>query len=139
MLYTFTAGLRETNAVFLVMFAISLLVFNIGIFNPCGTLLSNLCTTSIGIMLLGRGNLQFISYILFVFTFHGVLIETTVMECGLNFILPLFLIIGSIVSVGMLCTNIYPKCLFTYFYLQKTLTFRNRCLTSSLSKCCTTF
>ena len=45
----------------------------------------------------------------------GVLTETTVIECGFNFILPLVLIIGSIVGVEMLCTTICPftdrKCL----------------------------
>ena len=56
---TFSAGLRETNAVFLVMFAILLLVFHIGIFNSCGTLLSNLCTISIGITPLGRKTCSF--------------------------------------------------------------------------------
>ena len=40
--------------------------------------------------------------------FGGVLIETTVTECVLNFILPLFLTIGSIAGVGMLCTTICP-------------------------------
>ena len=47
--------------------------------------------------------------------FGGVLIDTTVTECGLYLILPLFLIIASIVGVGILCTNICPltdkKCL----------------------------
>ena len=97
------------------MLAILLLVFNINIINSCGTLLSNLCTTSIGIMPLGRRHLQFISYTLLVFTFGGILTKTTVMECGFNFILPLFLIIGSITGVGMLCATICPftdrKCL----------------------------
>ena len=45
----------------------------------------------------------------------GVLTETIVMEYGFNFILPFFLIIGSILGVGMLCTTICPftdrKCL----------------------------
>ena len=84
------------------MFAMLLLVFNIGIFNSCGTLFLNLCTTSIGIIPLGRENLWFSLYIWLVFTFDGVLIETTVMECGLNFILPFFLIIGCITGVEKL-------------------------------------
>ena len=74
------------------MFAILLLVFKISTFNSHGTLLSNVCTTSMGIMPLGRGNLWFISYIWFALKFGGVLIDTTVLECGLNFTLPLFLI-----------------------------------------------
>ena len=45
MLSTLSASLRETNAIFLFMFATLLLVFNIGIFNLCGNLFSNLCTT----------------------------------------------------------------------------------------------
>ena len=36
------------------------------------------------------------------------LIETTVMECRFNFILPLFLLIDSIVGVGMLSGTICP-------------------------------
>ena len=38
----------------------------------------------------------------------GGLDETTVMECGFNFILPLVLKTGSIVGKGMLCATICP-------------------------------